>query len=75
MKYAVIIEHAGSNYSAYSPDVPGCIAAAKTVEETLRLFKEAMEFHFESLIQYGEPIPQPTTACEYVEPQIPIPAA
>jgi len=67
MKYPVIVEKAGPNYSAYSPDVPGCIAAGDTIEETLQLFKEALEFHFEGLKQDGEPIPQPSTLCEYVE--------
>ncbi len=49
MEYVVVIGKAKNNYSAYSPDVLGCIAAAKTVEETLALMKEALEFHLEDL--------------------------
>ena len=50
MKYLVIIEKSENNYSAYSPDVLGCVTTAKTVEETLSMMKEALEFHFEGMI-------------------------
>lgn len=67
MKYAVVIEKAGSNYSAYVPDLPGCVAAGKTVEETKQLIREAIEFHLESMALNGEAIPVLSTVTEYVE--------
>ncbi|MBA2762555.1 MAG: type II toxin-antitoxin system HicB family antitoxin [Segetibacter sp.] len=54
MEYLVVIEKAENNYGAYSPDVLGCIATAKTVEETLALMKEALEFHLEDLEEFPE---------------------
>ena len=59
MKYLVVIEKAENNYSAYSPDVLGCVTTGKTVEETLKMMKEALEFHFEGMIEDGENIPKP----------------
>jgi len=53
-KYVVIVEKARGNYSAYSPDIPGCVTTGATVEETIENMKEAIEFHFEGL---EEPIP------------------
>ncbi len=50
-KYTVIIERAGDNYSAYCPDLPGCISTGATVEETTQRMKEAVEFHIEGLEQ------------------------
>src|SRR5437762_884747 len=68
MKYAVVIEKAKKNYSAYAPDLPGCIAAGDTLEETKQLMQEAMEFHIESMLLDGDPTPErPTTQCCYVE--------
>ncbi|MEX0783561.1 MAG: type II toxin-antitoxin system HicB family antitoxin [Dehalococcoidia bacterium] len=67
MKYLVIIERAGSNFSAYAPDVPGCIATGATMDETEREIREAIEFHLEGLREDGLPIPEPTTTAEYVE--------
>ena len=49
MRYAIVIEEAGSNYSAYAPDMPGCVATGSTVEETEREIREAIEFHLEGL--------------------------
>ncbi len=68
MKFAVIIEKAESNYGAYVPDLPGCVAVADTIEETLKMIAEAIEFHLEGMKLNGEPIPVPTTQCAYVEP-------
>ncbi len=65
-KYAIIIEKAENNYAAYSPDVPGCAAVGDTLEEVKREIKEALEFHFEGMQEDGEPIPEPTTHCDYV---------
>lgn len=59
MKFLVIIEKGSKNYSAYSPDVLGCAATGKTVEKALQTMKEALEFHFEAMIEDGEEIPMP----------------
>ncbi|RJP31407.1 MAG: type II toxin-antitoxin system HicB family antitoxin [Candidatus Omnitrophota bacterium] len=67
MKYAVVIEKAENNYGAYVPDLPGCVATAGAVEETLHMIKEAIEFHIEGLKLDGEPIPKPSAICDYVE--------
>lgn len=61
MEYTVVYEKGESNWSAYSPDVPGCVAAAETYEELEALFKEALEFHLESLKADGHPIPESHT--------------
>lgn len=60
MRYAIIIERGPENFSAYSPDFPGCVAAAGTEKETLALMKEAMEMHIEDMHERGEAIPQPS---------------
>jgi predicted RNase H-like HicB family nuclease len=65
-KYAVIYEKAGSNWSAYSPDVPGCMATAPTREQIEIPFREALEFHLEGLKLAGEPIPEPATETGYI---------
>ena len=57
-KYLVIIEKAKSNYSAFSPDVWGCVATGVTVEETLSQMKEALQMHLESMINDGDEIPK-----------------
>jgi len=57
--YLVVYEWAGANWSAYSPDVPGCIATGKTRQEVERNYREALEFHFEGLRASGEPLPEP----------------
>ncbi len=67
MKYLAIIEKAENNYSAYVPDLPGCIAVGDTVEETKQMIKEAIEFHLEAMRSDGLSIPQPTTGANYVE--------
>ena len=67
MKYAVIIEAGERNYSAYVPDLPGCIATGQTVEEVKRLIREGIALHLEGLREDGLPIPEPTTLAEYVE--------
>jgi predicted RNase H-like HicB family nuclease len=58
-KYLVVVEKAQNNYAAFSPDVPGCIATGETVEETTAQIKEALQFHFESMLEAGEDIPRP----------------
>ena len=60
--YLVIIEPAPPGFSAYVPDVDGCVAAGDTVEECERLIREALMLHFEAMREDGEPIPPPTVA-------------
>ncbi|MDJ0733956.1 MAG: type II toxin-antitoxin system HicB family antitoxin [Nostocaceae cyanobacterium] len=67
MHYAVVIEKAKENYSAYVPDLPGCIATGATIEETQQQIQEAISFHLEGLGEEGLPIPQAITFCEYLE--------
>ena len=67
MKYAVVIENAGSNYSAYVPDLPGCIATGKTIEETENQIREAIQLHLEGMKEDGYSIPTPSSAVEYIE--------
>ena len=61
LAYAVVVEAAPHNYSAYVPDLPGCIATGATVEDTLRLISEALALHIASMREHGEPIPAPQT--------------
>ena len=67
MKFAVVIEKAESNYSAFVPDLPGCIATGTSLEEVENQIREAIEFHIEGMRQDGEEIPQPSCSVEYVE--------
>ncbi|MBW4566947.1 MAG: type II toxin-antitoxin system HicB family antitoxin [Tolypothrix carrinoi HA7290-LM1] len=67
MLYAVVIEKAKSNYSAYVPDLPGCVATGATIVETQQQIQEAIAFHLQGLKEENLPIPEPTTLCEYVE--------
>ena len=67
MRYAIVIEKAENNYSAYVPDLPGCVAAGATVEETGHSIREAIEFHLEGMRADGLPIPQPSSRVDYVE--------
>ncbi len=66
-KYAIVIEQGAGNWSAYVPDLPGCITTGRTVEEIERNIREAIELHIEGLREDGEPIPEPHTAVAYVE--------
>ena len=67
MRYAIVVENAGNNYSAYVPDLPGCVATGGTLEETEQLIREAVELHLNGLRQDGLPIPQPSSRVKYVE--------
>ena len=67
MRYAIVIENAGPNYSAYVPDLPGCVATGATVDEVETEIREAIEFHLEGLHEDGSPIPPPSSAVRYVE--------
>lgn len=67
MKYAIIIEKGENNYSAYVPDLPGCVSTGKTIEETKKNIHEAILFHIEGLREDGESIPEPTSLSDYIE--------
>ncbi len=68
MRYAVVIEKANGNYSAYVPDLPGCVATGATVADVQREIRAAIAFHLEGLREDGLPVPEPTSICEYLEP-------
>ena len=67
MKYAIVIEKGQNNYSAYVPDLPGCVSTGVTIDEVENNIKEAISFHIKGLQEDGLPTPQPTTICEFVE--------
>jgi len=67
MRYAVVIENAGTHFSAYVPDLPGCIATGATLAETESAIREAIEFHLDGLREDGSPIPPPSSKVEYIE--------
>ena len=67
MKHVVIIEETGNGYSAYLPDLPGCIAAGDTFAETERLIQEAIAYHLDMLREGGDPIPEPRSSAQLVE--------
>jgi predicted RNase H-like HicB family nuclease len=66
-KYLVVIEKTGTGYSAYSPDLPGCVASGKTREQVEREMQEAIELHLEGMTRNGDRIPEPATYSRYVE--------
>lgn len=67
MKYAVVFEHGPSSVGATVPDLPGCVAVAKSMDEARALIAEAIEFHIEGMRLHGEHVPEPTTLTELVE--------
>jgi predicted RNase H-like HicB family nuclease len=67
MRYAVVIEKAEYNYSAYVPDLAGCVATGATIAETEAQIREAIEFHLEGMREDGIPIPAPSSQVEYVD--------
>lgn len=69
VRYAVIFEQAEGNWAAYVPDLPGCITTGKTLEDTERNIREAIEGHLQTLREFGDPVPQPTSVARYVEVQ------
>ena len=66
MKYAVIYERTDTGYSAYAPDLPGCVAAGATLRETEELMREAIDLHLRAMRADGDAIPEPTTVANYV---------
>jgi predicted RNase H-like HicB family nuclease len=67
MRYAIVLEKAESNYAAYVPDLPGCVATGATVEETKAQIREAIGLHLEGMREDGLPIPEPSSLVAYVE--------
>ena len=67
MRYAVVIEKADRNYSAYVPDLPGCIATGETVDAVEAEIRDAIRFHIDGLKADGLPVPAPTSIADYVE--------
>jgi predicted RNase H-like HicB family nuclease len=67
VRYAIVIEKADGNYSAYVPDLPGCVATASTVAEAENEIREAIRFHIAGLKEDGLPVPAPTSIADYVE--------
>jgi len=71
MRILILVEPSETGYSASAPDVPGCVAAAATREETEVLMKEALAFHFEGLREDGQSVPEPASYATYVEVAVP----
>jgi len=67
MKYLVVVEPTNTGFSAYSPDLPGCVSTGVTREEVERNMQEAIELHIEGLREEGYPVPEPSTSSSYVE--------
>ena len=67
MKYLIVVEKTATGFSAYSPDVPGCVSTGRTEKETEANMREAIEFHVDGLKQEGLPVPQPSTKWAYVK--------
>ena len=67
MRYAVVIERANENYSAYVPDLPGCVATGKSREDVEDRIREAIRLHIDGLREDGVAVPEPESICEYVD--------
>ena len=67
MKYTIVIEKTEKNYGAYVPDLPGCVAVAETRTGLMKLIREAIKLHLESLSESGESIPLPSATSELIE--------
>ena len=59
MRYTIVIEKSPNNYAAYVPDLPGCVATGPTEQDVISEIRQAIALHIESLLEYGEPVPQP----------------
>ncbi|HQR08674.1 MAG TPA: type II toxin-antitoxin system HicB family antitoxin [Gemmatales bacterium] len=66
-RYAIVMEKAKSNYAAYVPDLPGCVATGKTVEATERRLRKAIQLHVRGLVEDGLPVPKPSSRVNYLE--------
>ena len=67
MRYAIVIEQAEGNYSAYVPDLPGCVATGASIAEVESEIREAIAFHLDGMREDGLPIPQPSSKVEYID--------
>ena len=67
MRYTIVVEKGPANFSAYVPDLPGCVAAADTEEETVELMREAIALHIDDMRERGEPIPKPSSFAREIE--------
>lgn len=67
MCYAIVLENAGTNWAAYVPDLPGCVATGATKSETEGAIREAIQLHLEGMLEDNLPIPEPSSQVEYVE--------
>ena len=67
MRYAIVIEKANGNYSAYVPDLPGCVATGATVEEVEDQIREAVAFHLDGMREDGVPVPPPSSQVDYID--------
>lgn len=67
MRYLVVVEEGPTSFGAHVPDLPGCVAAAETRDEALKLIREAIEFHIEGLKNAGQPVPRPSSTGEVVD--------
>lgn len=67
MRYAIVIEQAEGNFSAYVPDLPGCVATGATIDEVESQIREAIEFHLEGMREDGTPIPPAASRVEYID--------
>ena len=67
MRYAIVIEKAEGNYSAYVPDLPGCVATGASVADVAEEIRDAIRFHIDGLKEDGQPVPKPSSIADYVE--------
>jgi predicted RNase H-like HicB family nuclease len=67
MEYLVVVEKGKSSYGAYVPDLPGCVVAADSRREVMKLIREAITLHIQALCESGQPIPEPTSRSEVVK--------
>ena len=67
MRYAIVIEQAGTNYSAYVPDLPGCVASGSSIADVETRIREAIAFHLDGLREDGLPLPMPSSQVDHVE--------
>jgi predicted RNase H-like HicB family nuclease len=67
MRYGIVIERAEGNYSAFVPDLPGCVATGPTVTEVKQHIREAIQFHIDGLREDGLTVPEPAAICELLE--------
>ncbi|MBU1426043.1 MAG: type II toxin-antitoxin system HicB family antitoxin [Gammaproteobacteria bacterium] len=67
MRYAIVVEKAGNNFSAYAPDLPGCVATGRTVKEAEKEIQAAIQFHIDGMREDGLPIPAASSVVEYLD--------